>query len=144
MTDRNPREAPSFRTGLGAPPLILVVQLAGVHGNKGIIINKGLRVPAPSSHSEEPGWAAAAPGGGRCSHPPCAETRAHVPWVGPGSGSSLGLRGQEGAVGAVPAARRSHVARWDLSSFTSSRQRGHTPRSSQRTANGARGARLIT
>lgn len=45
VTARNPQEGPSFRTGLDGSPLILVVQFAGVHGNKGIIINTGFKFP---------------------------------------------------------------------------------------------------
>lgn len=43
VTDRNPQEGPSFRTGLDGSPLILVVQLTGVHGNKGIIVKTGFK-----------------------------------------------------------------------------------------------------
>lgn len=113
VTDRHPQEGPSFRTGLDGPPLILVVQFAGVHGNRGIIIiNTGFKfsrgewqLPGMRMGTTNPPWGAAVP---VCEDqgPPCGRRLA------PGSGplpqaGPRRQRGQEGAAGAVSEARSS-------------------------------------
>lgn len=132
VTDHNPQEGPSFRTGLHGSPLILVVQFAGVHGNKGIIINKGFKF----SRSEGPlrGTSLGPDGRGRG---PCSlhllqqpglmpDGRAWEAVPSPGLGPG-GRGGQEGTVKAVSAAGKSHVARGELRSFTRGWQRGRHP-----------------
>lgn len=44
MTDPNTQEGQSFRVRLNGPPLILVLQCSGVHGNKGIIISTDFNI----------------------------------------------------------------------------------------------------
>lgn len=134
VTDRNPQEGPSFRTGLDGSPLILVVQFAGVHGNKGIIINKGFKFPPSEGQLR---GTRLGTDGRRRGRTPCSLHRLQSPgptpdgWTGeavlsPGFRPG-GTGGQEGTVEAVSAARKSHVARWELSSFTRSWQRGLHP-----------------
>lgn len=45
VTDHNPQEGPSFRTGLHDSPLILVVWFTGVHGNNDISTNIAFKFP---------------------------------------------------------------------------------------------------
>lgn len=87
MTDRNPREGPSFRTGLRAPPLILVVQLAGVHGNEGIVINKGFARPRSERPPRGTGPGTGGPGWRRVQPAPARRDRGPRPRRGPGKRS---------------------------------------------------------
>lgn len=85
MTDRNPQEGPSFRTGLDGSPLILVVQFTGVHGNKGIIINTGFKFSHEEWKLRGSSLGTRRPGQGPTQPWPPRVTTAHGRWVDPGA-----------------------------------------------------------
>ena len=139
VTDRHPQEGPSFRTGLDGPPLILVVQFAGVHGNRGIIIiNTGFKF----SRGE---WQLRGTRRGTTDSPGAAvplredqDPRAAGGWpreAAPSSGWAQEAEGaRKGPWGPVSEARSSCGARGEPSSFPRSCRGAATPRPSQRTA----------